>query len=312
MGNSVDYVRLSSEIFIRKFEAENGCKVQGVLFNKYMTLLHRNLKQKGYDIRLPHCWYRWGDEVVRYNMPYLSWNHEFSAYTQVSLRDIESTPLIDEHDDVLAYASEYADEFIEKYSGEEGAELAIDEVYDRAPFIFQNDYRKLRESLKNINKNKTSMCLDYEGLLGSLFKSAMENFPREFDRIRKEKEQFESVFQAMLEKNAPIYDIYNAAEDFWFYFCYYLRLNRKCYENLSRTTLTVWENAIPEEKELFDLKLQSYAHQYGTNSKNANVRSLDDQWKINDLGFNDLLSAFPNDDGEGLDSFIRGVRKGDE
>jgi len=33
---SPDYVEISAKIFIDRFEAENDCKVQGVLFNKYM------------------------------------------------------------------------------------------------------------------------------------------------------------------------------------------------------------------------------------------------------------------------------------
>ncbi|MDD4669376.1 MAG: hypothetical protein PHE95_06090, partial [Candidatus Methanomethylophilus sp.] len=244
-SKGLDYVRLSSALFIAKFEACNHRRVQGVLFNKYMTLLHRNLKNRGYDIHLPHCWYRWGDEVVRYNMPYLNWDHENAAYTQVSWKgeqDFSTTS----SDEILTYASEFADEFIKKYSGKEGAELAIDEVYDQAPFRFQNDYRKLRESLKNISGNQTAMFENTVSIAGPLFETAMAHFPYEFSVIAKEKEQFKILFRTMLANKAPSGDLFSLAEDFWFYFCYYLRLNSKCHENVTCSTLSVWRDKIPE------------------------------------------------------------------
>lgn len=306
-----NYVMLSSELFINKFEARNNCKVQGVLFNKYMTLLHRDLKRKGFDIGLPHCWYRWGDEVVRYNMPYISWDHEYAAYTQVSWRGERNTPNIN-GDEVMTFASEYADQFIDNYSGEEGAELAIDEVYDQAPFGFQNDYRKLRESLKNISNNKTSMFSNTANVAGSLFEDAMTNFPHEFSVIKKEKDQFESVFRMMMDNNAPTYDLFNISEDFWFYFCYYLRLNKKCHENVSNSTLAVWKEKIPEEKDQFYLKLQSYSHEYGKDSTDANVMILNKTWNENDSTLDDMLSELPDDDGDELNKFVHTIRKGEK
>ena len=216
------------------------------------------------------------------------------------------------HDDeIISYASEYADEFIDKHSGEEGAELAIDEVYDQAPFKFQNDYRYLRESLKNLNKNMTSMFSNMSNIVGPLFDTAMENSPSEFRSMKNEKELFISVFRMMLENDASVREIFNITEDFWFYFCYHLRLNRKCHENVSNSTLDVWREKIPEEKYQFCLRLQSYAHEYESESEDPNVRSLCRSWKKNDSELNDLLSLIP-DDGSGLEEFVRRVRKGGE
>ena len=61
-----DYVGYACRVFIEGHEGSVGCSPSGVMFNKFMTLLYRDIRRTlGVDIRLPHCWYRWGDEVVR-------------------------------------------------------------------------------------------------------------------------------------------------------------------------------------------------------------------------------------------------------
>ncbi|MFO8051471.1 MAG: hypothetical protein R6V01_07215 [Thermoplasmatota archaeon] len=53
---------------INKFHNKESRPPTGVYFNKVMSILHHRSKSK-YDLRLPHCWYRWGDEVVRRCLP---------------------------------------------------------------------------------------------------------------------------------------------------------------------------------------------------------------------------------------------------
>ena len=78
--NEKDYIRTFSYLFLKKYREKTGTDSSGVLFNKYMTLLNRALLYKGVDMHLPHCWYRWGDEVVRYCLPFIDWNHDDPKY----------------------------------------------------------------------------------------------------------------------------------------------------------------------------------------------------------------------------------------
>ncbi|MDR1954534.1 MAG: hypothetical protein LBP82_01100 [Candidatus Methanoplasma sp.] len=306
----IDYVKITSRLFLDKFEEINGFLASGVLFNKYMTLLHRRLKNEGIDIRLPHCWYRWGDEVVRYRMPYLDWDHEYAAYTQVSW-DGTMREIYDPNDRVIKMASEYTDEFISKYSGAEGAEMAIDEVYDEAPFEFQNRYRQLRETLKQL---RTNNAMYFDGasinMIVPLFEGAIRSFPKEFKSIANEKEDFVEMFRVMIESRAMMKDLFNITEDFWFFFCYHLRV--KCNENVPSSTLNVWKDKIPEETELFEQKLQSYAHRfYDGSDRSLRAKKLFEGWEENDREFRELIDKLPDNEEDVL-SFVREIRSGSE
>lgn len=252
----VDYVRMASFIFTNDFEKANSSKASGVLFNKFMILLNRELLSENIDIKLPHCWYRWGDEVVRYGLNYLEWNHDDPHFTSVEYRG--SVPKdYNSNDQIINIIEKYSKEFIRKYSGSECVELAIDEVYSEAPFKFQNDYRKLRESLKI---SRTNVGYDnFKSYVINLFDIAMESFPNDFSNINKQKSEFESVFR-MAVKNSSRDDLFDLTECFWFFFCYHLRINRKCHSNINKTTLEIWKEVIPLENSRFEHDIRTFAY----------------------------------------------------
>jgi len=304
---SIDYVKVSASIFLHEYEARNRDEASGVLFNKFMTLLHRRFKAEGFNMKLPHCWYRWGDEVVRYRMPYLEWDHDYAAYTKVSWRG--SYPEYQLNDPTVVKITQYSKEFIDNYSGPEGAELAIDEVYEEAPFNFQNEYRKLRENLK-IYSGRQSFIDNYKTLVNSFFTSAMDEFPnKDFKSIVEEKMDFEEVFRLSLHAGATPSQLFKQAEGFWFFFCYHLRLNDKCHENVPKTTLDVWAERIPWEDDLFRRKLQDYAYQFSrmTDSKcSARIKKLVKEWEERELEFESIIADISDNDGEEFDKFMRG------
>lgn len=303
----IDYVKISACIFLNDYETYNREKASGVLFNKFMTLLHRRFKAEGFDMELPHCWYRWGDEVVRYRMSYLGWDHDYAAYTQVSWGGHYPEYQLD--DPTVVKISQYSKEFINKYSGPEGAELAIDEVYDEAPFDFQNEYRKLRENLKIYSK-RDGFIDNYKTLVDSLFTSAMNKFPhKEFKSITEERKDFEEVFRLSLHGGATPSELFEQVEGFWFFFCYHLRLNDKCHENVPRTTLDVWTERIPWETELFTHRLQDYAHQFScgdVSRHSTRVKKLNEEWTRRELEFKSLIANISDDDAEEFERFING------
>ena len=101
-----DYVKIASSIFIDKFQSKYGSNPTGIVYNKYITLLHRELKSDGIDIKLSHCWYRWGDAVVRYSLPYIDWTHDDLDVTKVSFRGFR--PSIDPEDPVVRRSDDFA------------------------------------------------------------------------------------------------------------------------------------------------------------------------------------------------------------
>ncbi|MDR0887831.1 MAG: hypothetical protein LBM39_01415 [Candidatus Methanoplasma sp.] len=301
-----DYVKIAAIIFLDKFENENEILASGVLFNKFMTLLHRDLKKEGINLKLPHCWYRWGDEVVRYRMPYLEWDHEYAAYTQVTWKG--AAPEYSIEDPIVPKINEYADKFVSKYSGPEGAEMAIGEVYDSAPFEFQNKYRRLRETLK-ISRNNQPFEKFTKSMLMPLFRDAMDAFPKEFKNLNGKKEDFEEVFRVSIEGGASVADAFDLVEDFWFFFCYYLRL--KCNENVPKSTLEVWEDKIPWETESYEHRLQIFAHRfYKEDGSSPNADRLLREWRSDEMEFEELLSRISDDDMKGLEEFTRDLRAG--
>ena len=258
MENCSDYVRYASWRFITGYVESEGRQPTGVLFNKFMTLLHRNLKVRhGVDIRLPHCWYRWGDEVVRHGMSYLQWDHVEPGETRVSFRDPVQD--IDGDDSVVKLIDPFVEHFIARYSGEEGAEMAVDEVYAAAPFEFQNRFRMLRESLRISRTNL--VAVNQTDVIDSLFENAMGCFPHdEFPEVSPYAVQFSAVFKAALDSGVYVRELQEIAEYFWFYFCYHLRLHDRCHENVSVQTLGVWADAIPAETTDYERTIQNQAY----------------------------------------------------
>ena len=272
--SGVDYVKVSSYIYLKKHRESTGQDSTGVLFNKYMTLLNRRLLAEGTDIHLPHCWYRWGDEVVRYCMPFIDWNHEDISTTRVSFRD--KRPRYSQKDTVIKTASDFADEFLKRFSGSKGQEEAIDEVNSDAPFGFQNDFRKLREAL-NISRRNNPIS-NYHDYIENLFKDAVSSFPPEFGYLSKRFEEFRATFSLALSKGAKPEELFIIAETFWFFFCYHLRLNVRCHENVSPSTLDVWREVLPEEEEKYRMFVQNQASEYDDGSDSDPViRGLSDE-----------------------------------
>ena len=256
--NNEDYVRTFSYIFLKKYKEKTGKDSSGVLFNKYMTLLNRELLFKGVDMHLPHCWYRWGDEVVRYCLPFIDWNHEDLSSTFVHFSD--KSPRINHKDPNVKYASNFADQFILNYAKKYGQEEAIDEVYSDAPFAFQNDFRQLREAIK-ISRTNVPMK-NYHGYIKGLFETAVKSFPPDFGFLSQRFEEFSSTFRLALSKKAKPDELYEISETFWFFFCYHLRLNSRCHENVPQSTLEVWRDILPAEEEKYCMFVQNQAAEF--------------------------------------------------
>ena len=144
--NSVDYVRYASWRFITRYVESEGSRPTRVLFDRFMTTLHRDLKgDHSTDIGLPHCWYIRGDEAVINEMPYLQCDCVGSGEARVSYRG--RVPEVDRTDAIVVMMDGSADSFVSRCSEEGEAEVAVDGKYAAAPFEFQVRFGMLMESL---------------------------------------------------------------------------------------------------------------------------------------------------------------------
>ena len=250
-----DYVKIASFLYLDEYRRRFGKDTSGVLFNKYMTLLYKGIKENlSIDIGLPHCWYRWGDIVVTQSMPYLQFNHSDLNETTVVFAGRE--PMIPSDDRVVDLCRDYLKEFLSEFGqGKEGVESAVDEVYTNAPYPFQNEYRKLRESLDISRSNQPYTNMD--DYISTLFDKAMSVFPEDFSEMDDDKGDFIAVFKESLREGAGITDLFDLCEDFWFHFCYRLRI--RCNENVDRETILHWQEGLISEDRRYRRSLENSA-----------------------------------------------------
>lgn len=268
-----DTVKLAAFTFIKKNEALTGELPSGLLFNKFMIMFNRRMLRQGKDIRLAHCWYRWGDEVVSYALrDIVRFNHEELLYTNVSwIAKPISNP---DRNDAYGEISAYADEFLGMYADKEGKELLLDDVYKEAPYKFQSEYKKVRENLREALSNIPVHSYRTK-ILWPLFEEAMKSFPHDFDKISAYKDNFCKVFKAAVQNDADIRELYCMSEDFWFFFCYYLRL--KCHYNVNAETLSYWRSVLPWETERISWNIQDLAYKYLKDSHDGSIKRILDE-----------------------------------
>lgn len=288
-----DYVKVASYLFFEEYRKERSEEISGVIYNKFITLLYRDLKPEK-DIKLPHCWYRWGDIVVSRGVPYVTWEHRSPEYTVVKWDG--GTPEYDPNDRTVSLIRKNIAEFMVRHSGPEAHETAKDEVYENAPFEFQKEYRKLRESLEllsgsGIIENRTEY-------IGSLFDNAMKTFPKnEFGQISGERDKFETIFKMGLRNNASSKDLFEFAELFWFFFCYHLRIHRKCHENIPPEILNRWIEDIPWENMRMEHFLQNFAAKFRSGADDDPVvLALLEDWKERMAELDDFFSLICSKD----------------
>ena len=237
---------------VRRFKKKTGRDPTGLYFNKAMSLINTKLREDGYNLRLPHCWYRWGDEVVRYYMPFeLSWNHEDPPSTTVTWEGDVPREMIDLrlHDRVKTLSDEMADQF----SNENISEM-VEQVYMNAPFDFQRLYKKVRDSFLSIRLAEVAVENFSLNKLIPQLEKAIAAFPEdsEFDEVREHLPAFKSLMMYVLSGENPDYGLANEiSEELWFWFCYFLRLHPRAHENIGKEALAIWTERLEVETDLY-------------------------------------------------------------
>ena len=83
--NANELLKVACSRIITGYESRAGHSPSSLYFNKVITLLHREIGKDGLSLNLPHCWYRWGDEVARVLMPHnVRWEYD-SGYPKTKI-----------------------------------------------------------------------------------------------------------------------------------------------------------------------------------------------------------------------------------
>ena len=214
----------------------------GLYFNKIMSLLNQKLKRKGVEIGLPHYWYRYGDQVHRYSMPSnLIWDHEEPTLTIVGWRDTE---ILKDTEWPYNLIGDIIKELTEKYADNEYE--AVHEVYRYAPFSFQQKFLGVREILHGRANAFNWDNESYNRISEKIILDAMKSFPkRHFPQLDNFYQVVYNFIEELMERDEYAFKlIEKICINFWFLFCYYLRLHKKAHENIPPESLAHWQNSL--------------------------------------------------------------------
>lgn len=243
--NSNDLLRYASYIVINKYKEKKGKPPSGLYFNKIMSLCHRNLLEKDIDIGLPHYWYRYGDQVHKRGMPTnLVWQHESPLKTTVEWRYEE--PDFFRHDayDII---EEIVIDLTNKYSDKR--KQLVQKVYEYAPFDFQRGILDLRGVVYGWKNALNWDSKNYKLISKGVILDSLSHFPdKEFPELKQQYRLFKKVVEILLEKEDWGFKIFEEAYiNFWFWFCYHLRLKKGASENIPKKTIAYWESKLDFE-----------------------------------------------------------------
>jgi len=276
---------------IQRYKDPQTDKVDGIRFNKMISLLNHELlkdKKNGLDIKLPHCWYFYGDMVIRRDMP-----------IQVRIDQTDEEPIAQVYwegskpkvDNKTKKKIDRKEMYLQsKYPPSCDKADVIEAVYTYAPYEFQRNFLIFRNDNKFLPQEYFKEI--HQKVLQGDFKNAVDNFPYEQFPILKVPFTkityiINSIFTEYPEDKQIGIDLGNK---FWKIFCKFLILDKKGSYNASNHTIKHWEKNSNEELEKYKTDLEKDVESF---FKIFNPKSLRDP----------LLKAFlfPDDWGEGTE-----------
>jgi len=242
------YLKLASFFTISLFEEKTNKLPSGLYFNKILSLCYTELKDEGIDIHLPHVWYRYGDEVVRYHMPHeLVWNHETETLTTVDWKVDE--PILDPDDTFAGRVFQKVRNLTDKYYDDITG--LVKKNYSYAPFQFQRDFLNVRETFYGIPNALNFDLKTVTTLATPTLEKMLTHFPiKEFPDLEDELAIAKTFQEILLNEENPDLEIFQQfSTAFWFMFCYRLRTHNDAHENVPYKTIEYWKEQILFQKE---------------------------------------------------------------
>jgi hypothetical protein len=237
---------------IQRFGDPASGAVEGLWFNKVMSLLDRRLKKKQgkyhEGLRLPHCWYFWGDLVVlrHGHMP-----SELRLETPgiVDGRRSRFRWIGDAPEDPPSKDRKVINSLVESLRSlypkdEKGLWKIVDDVYSYAPYEFQRLYAAFRTDYHE--RVDPQMKALQRTLLRADLKDAMASFPsKEFPELVVEATATQILADALLAENdeAATRLAIKVARAFWEEaFCPVLITTEKGHGNVSDQIVDEWKD----------------------------------------------------------------------
>ena len=276
---------------IQRYKDPQTDKVDGIRFNKMISLLNQKLlnsEEERLDIKLPHCWYFYGDMVILRDMPkQLRMDHKddepiSKVYWEGPQPKISKKikKIIDKREMTLQ----------QEYPPNCDINIVIEKVYSYAPYEFQRDFLIFRNDNKFLPQEYFKEL--HQKILKGDFKNNIKHYP--YERFPELKVQFtkisyiiETIFNEYPDNNQMGIDLGNK---FWKIFCKYLVLDEKGNYNASKDAIDHWKKIAVKDLIEYNKQLND---DIKTFFKEFNTDSLDDP----------LLKAFlqPDDWGEGTE-----------
>lgn len=294
----VDYLAIASYLVINKHEKCTGKSPSGLYFNKIMSLVDRKLNGL-VNLKLPHCWYRYGDEVVRAAMPYnVKWDHMYDDKTIVTWRG--DLPMFDDSPQVRLI-TDSVDELTTSYA--ENVFLAVHEVYKFAPFEFQRQFLNVREIFYGMNNAFNWDANTYLTLSAPQFFKALDSFPsRDFPQLNERMQITRQLAEIILyNSNVDNNLLRDIMTTFWFHFCYYLRTHNEAHDNVPENYITYWNSILETEdaryRKIYADIIETISNQVDITgnkllSDELNWKQKDDEEALNGLdAFEDDLAS---------------------
>lgn len=218
-------------------------KVNAFVFNKTMSVLNQQLIDiYGLNIKLPRCWYYYGEQVVPIEMPsQVRCEGLGMEDIQTTFKWIGNSPIHPRRKDKKKIDSQ-VNSLISKFPPNEDIHELVDKVYEYAPYEFQIAYSKFRSDFQLMSDVDKDGKIRSKLLYKNDFKKAIECFPHEdFPNFKVPAKKIElivySIFDECPEQNKLGV---NLAKDFWEIFCKFLRINEKGHYYVSQGIIDNW------------------------------------------------------------------------
>lgn len=236
-------------------KARNGRPPTSVLVNKIAPLASFRLRDKNVVVPVPYSWYRFGTEVedVPREVTYTS-----GPGGKATLVDWEGdAPELYPGDRSAEAIREEIDALVSRYATADGDhELAVDEIYNYAPFPFQREYRLVRISLSQTGRGSVEQDAALKTDPWALLSEALDSFPHDqFPAAGRYADPVREVVR-LAWNSLPLRDkdlTVEVVEEFWSLFCSYLRVHDSGHSpNVLPTTVQHWRALSERDRTRFE------------------------------------------------------------
>jgi hypothetical protein len=233
---------------ISKYKNEKTGKVDSLRFNKMISLLDHRLKdESNLDLKVPICWYFFGEEVVPVEMPqgvkFEPRERRIDEYSHFWWEGERPKP----DGRKKARVDACIDSLYSHYPPSEDVYGAVDADYQYAPFEFQRKYKEFRSDSLIRSEVDPDGKFRSQALYAPGIRLAFAQFPfMEFPQLKVMATQVEIILTAIFtQRPSENKRAVKIAKRFWETFCKFLRIydddKRKGYRNVTSARVGHWK-----------------------------------------------------------------------